>query len=61
MYSVGLIQKQPFVLLTYLSALTIALSSKHVSQVDSILPCLKQLQNLIHTPQRINASLGFAV
>jgi hypothetical protein len=61
MYSVGLIQKQPFAFLTCLSLIAIALSSKHISQVASILPRLKQQQNHIHTPQPVNASLGLAV
>jgi hypothetical protein len=61
MYSVELIQKLLFVYLTCLAPITIALTSKHIRQVSSILPRLKQLQNLIHTPQHVNTSLGFAI
>jgi hypothetical protein len=57
MYSVGLTQKQPFALLTCLSLFT----NVFTDHADSILLQVKQLQNLIHTPQHLNVSLGFAV
>jgi hypothetical protein len=57
MYSVGLTQKQPFALLTCLSLIT----NVFTDHADSILLQVKQLQNLIHTPQNLNASLGFAI